>query len=403
MPPASHAPGAAVPVAPTLADAQTHFYNARYKAAADLALELRSYQSADLANDELRSSALLFQLKALLEPPDERHTTSEKRDKERALKNCAECPALMTAFFADITHGQALARSMLQKNPRDEMALFYLGKLDLNFVWLQLGPLGRKTGWDEVLGGETLSRRRHQRPPTERPRTRRPRLDRLRRRHEDAMGDAMAAWGRQQEAGFARGAAGGRHRVGFLQPHGSGVRAVGPAGAGTTDGRGDGYWRSGSRRPFPTIGSSRCFWTARRPTSGADAVAGSTPARHRACWRRLARSTTEVPRRCRWSLNQLVGLASAASSSLPAPSGEATRRDFGTTCRSKTTIPAGTLGEAVLPARVHASDGTDPRPVARVTLHHSGCSRARSGRAKPRSPSISAKFRTTRSAYRSRR
>ena len=91
------------------------------------------YESADLANDELRSSALLFQLKALLEPPDERHTTSEKRDKERALKNCAECPALMTAFFGDIAHGQALARGMLRKNPRDETALFYLGKLDLEF------------------------------------------------------------------------------------------------------------------------------------------------------------------------------------------------------------------------------------------------------------------------------
>src|SRR4029077_20535197 len=24
-----------------------------------------------------------------------------------------------------------------------------LGKLDLNYVWLQLGPLGRKKGWDE--------------------------------------------------------------------------------------------------------------------------------------------------------------------------------------------------------------------------------------------------------------
>jgi len=29
------------------------------------------------------------------------------------------------------------------------MALFFLGKLDLNYVWLQLGPLHRKTGWDE--------------------------------------------------------------------------------------------------------------------------------------------------------------------------------------------------------------------------------------------------------------
>jgi hypothetical protein len=34
-------------------------------------------------------------------------------------------------------------------NPKDETALFFLGKLDLNYVWLQLGLLGHKTGWDE--------------------------------------------------------------------------------------------------------------------------------------------------------------------------------------------------------------------------------------------------------------
>jgi hypothetical protein len=27
--------------------------------------------------------------------------------------------------------------------------MFFLGKLNLNYVWLQLGTLGRKTGWDE--------------------------------------------------------------------------------------------------------------------------------------------------------------------------------------------------------------------------------------------------------------
>jgi hypothetical protein len=133
----------------TLADAQTHFYNARYRAAAEMALTLRSPGSADLANDELRSSALLFQLKALLETPGEKHVTAEKRDKERALKNCATCPELMTEFFDDVHHGQNLARARLKANPRDPVALFYLGKLDLNYVWLQLGPLGRKTGWDE--------------------------------------------------------------------------------------------------------------------------------------------------------------------------------------------------------------------------------------------------------------
>jgi len=146
---AAAAPAAAQSGALTLADAQSHFYNARYKAAADLALALRSPDSADLANDELRSSALLFQLKALLETPLEKHVTTDKRDKERALKNCAACPDLMADFFKDVGHGQSVARGMLKANPRDPVALFYLGKLDLNYVWLQLGPLGRKTGWDE--------------------------------------------------------------------------------------------------------------------------------------------------------------------------------------------------------------------------------------------------------------
>jgi hypothetical protein len=142
-------PAAAAPAESTLAHAQGHFYNARYAAAAELALALRLPETPDLANHELRSSALLFQLKRLLEPPGEKHTTSEKRDKERALKNCAACPELMTAFFKDIAEGQKAARDMLRANPGDPVALFYLGKLDLNYVWLQLGPLGRKTGWDE--------------------------------------------------------------------------------------------------------------------------------------------------------------------------------------------------------------------------------------------------------------
>ena len=42
-----------------------------------------------------------------------------------------------------------MARARLAASPADDEALFYLGKIDLNYVWLQLGPLGRKTGWDE--------------------------------------------------------------------------------------------------------------------------------------------------------------------------------------------------------------------------------------------------------------
>jgi len=125
---------------PTLDDAQRLFYNARYEAAAALALALRASDVHDLASDELRSSALLFQLKALLEG---------RADKEGALKNCATCPDLIAEFLADIRHGQNLARTTLQSTPGDEAALFFLGKLDLNYVWLQLGPLRRKTGWDE--------------------------------------------------------------------------------------------------------------------------------------------------------------------------------------------------------------------------------------------------------------
>jgi hypothetical protein len=94
----------------------------------------------DLAACELRTSSLLFQIKRLL---------GDAPDKNIAWKSCASCPALMTAFTADTAAGQALARARLASNPADEAGLFFLGKLDLNYVWLQLGTLGRKTGWDE--------------------------------------------------------------------------------------------------------------------------------------------------------------------------------------------------------------------------------------------------------------
>jgi hypothetical protein len=137
---------AEVPAAdrPTMADAQGLFYTARYEAAAALALALRSSQpgpsSADLATYELRTSALLFQLKALL---------GDQPDKKKTLARCEPCPEMLAAFLSDTTKGQALARERLQANPLDEDALFHLGKIDLNYVWLQLGPLGRRTGWDQ--------------------------------------------------------------------------------------------------------------------------------------------------------------------------------------------------------------------------------------------------------------
>ena len=133
----------------TFRDAQSHFYNARYEAAAALTLALRGSQPQDLANDELRTSALLFQLKGLLEQPADKHSNRKEADKKEALRMCVPCPTLIAAFMADIEHGKALARGRLEANSGDDEALFFLGKLNLNYVWLQLGPLGRKTGWDE--------------------------------------------------------------------------------------------------------------------------------------------------------------------------------------------------------------------------------------------------------------
>ncbi len=134
---------------PTLKDAQRDFYNARYADAAARTLALRGSQPQDLADDELRTSALLFQIKGLLEQPADKHINRKEADKKEALRLCAACPELIAAFMADFAHGQALARTRLAANPEDDEARFFLGKLDLNYVWLELGPLGKRTGWDE--------------------------------------------------------------------------------------------------------------------------------------------------------------------------------------------------------------------------------------------------------------
>jgi tetratricopeptide (TPR) repeat protein len=128
----------------TLADAQRLFYNAHYEEAAALAHSLRASEPQDLANDEVRTTSLLFVLRGLLNGQD-----AHNGDKEAALKACVKCPEVLAAFEADLHHGQRIAREILKETPGDETALFYLGKLDLNYVWLQLGLLGKKTGWDE--------------------------------------------------------------------------------------------------------------------------------------------------------------------------------------------------------------------------------------------------------------
>ena len=120
--------------------AQHHFYSGRYLKAVEVAAPLTKSGPDALAAYELRTSALHFQLKRLL---------GDAPNKGRALKQCADCAGLLDAFARDLNDGKALARTRLKSEPHHVPTLFYLGKLDLNYVWLQLSTLGRRTGWGE--------------------------------------------------------------------------------------------------------------------------------------------------------------------------------------------------------------------------------------------------------------
>jgi hypothetical protein len=124
--------------------AQREYYNARYVSAAEITREPCATDENNLAACELRTAALLFQIKALL---------GQDENKEKAWKQCVACPELFSTFKAALARGQTLARARLLEHPTDDETLFLLGKLDLNYVWLQLGTLGRKTGWDEYWEG----------------------------------------------------------------------------------------------------------------------------------------------------------------------------------------------------------------------------------------------------------
>ncbi|HUR35540.1 MAG TPA: hypothetical protein VM032_17175 [Vicinamibacterales bacterium] len=128
------------PPVKTLDTAQALFYNGRYAEATAMSRALNDDDDAQLAVFELRTSALLFQL---------RRAIGEPADKEKALKACVPCPELMKSFTQEFEAGQQAAREVLRQHPKDPKALFFLGKLDLNYVWLVLGTLGRRTGWNE--------------------------------------------------------------------------------------------------------------------------------------------------------------------------------------------------------------------------------------------------------------
>jgi hypothetical protein len=136
------AAGAQTPARP-LDEAHRAFYNASYDTTAALTLEPCD-RAGDLAACELRTTSLLFQIRRLI---------GDAKDQDKAWKQCATCPALFDAFKVSMAKGVAAARARLAQHPEDDDTQFLLGKLDLNYVWLQLGTLGRRTGWSEYWEG----------------------------------------------------------------------------------------------------------------------------------------------------------------------------------------------------------------------------------------------------------
>ena len=133
-----------LPATATLVAAQELFYNGQYEAASALTVLLCGSTGDDLAACELHTATLLFQIKRELRGPE---------GKSKDVKTCAVCPELLAAFLAHTTKSQAVARARLDAAPDDEETRFLLGKIDLNYVWLHLGTLGRKTGWKEYWEG----------------------------------------------------------------------------------------------------------------------------------------------------------------------------------------------------------------------------------------------------------
>jgi hypothetical protein len=133
--------------AATLDEAQRLFYTALFQESAAAAKSIIDAEPENLAGWDVRTSALHFQMRRLL---------GDGKDRKGAFAKCSECPALLTTFLDDVNRGRAVARARLAKDAADEEARFFLGKLDLSYLWMQLSTLGRKTGWDEYWESKRL-------------------------------------------------------------------------------------------------------------------------------------------------------------------------------------------------------------------------------------------------------
>ena len=193
-------PGGALQHHSNVEAAQREFYNARYESAARMTLETCAAELSALAACELRTAALLFQIRVLL---------ATQSDKDVAWKKCATCPDLLSAFKVALALGQTAARARLLEHPTDDETLFLLGKLNLNYVWLQLGTLGHDR-LGQVLGSTEVARHRPRTSTGPRESACRAWLDRLYRRDENAERHALAPRRRQSKERTAGDSRGGR-------------------------------------------------------------------------------------------------------------------------------------------------------------------------------------------------
>lgn len=121
-------------------EAQLHFYSGRYPEAAAVTRRLIAENPRHLATYELHTAALHFQIRRALR---------DAKDKKAGLEACASCRTALAEFMETMKTGRTLALARLTANAADDDARFLLGKIDLNYVWLVLSTLERRTGWNE--------------------------------------------------------------------------------------------------------------------------------------------------------------------------------------------------------------------------------------------------------------
>jgi tetratricopeptide (TPR) repeat protein len=144
--PTSAAPGADAP-SDALEGAQRLFYTSRFADAAAETRRILAVHPGHLPALELRTSALHFQV---------RRASGDRKDRKAAMAACTPCGPLLAEFLDEVTRGKAAAKARLQAEPDDIEAMYYLAKIDLSYLWMQLGTLGKRTGWDEYWEAKRL-------------------------------------------------------------------------------------------------------------------------------------------------------------------------------------------------------------------------------------------------------